>query len=1041
MKCPKCQTDNPDTQRFCGDCGTQLTPSEELPISHTKTLVAPAEELRRGTRFAERYEIIEELGKGGMGAVYRVKDVKLDEEMALKLLRPEIASDMSTIERFRNELKLARKITHKNVCRMHDFHEEVGIPFITMEYVSGEDLKSVMRKEGRISEDKAISIAKQVCEGLSEAHELGVVHRDLKPQNIMIDEKGHAKIMDFGIARSVEAPGVTQTGVMIGTPDYISPEQAEGEEADQRSDIYSLGVILYEMVTGSVPFRGDTAFSVALKHKAQIPVDPRKLNPEVSEDFNRLILICMEKDRGRRYQEVGALLSDLRNIEDGFPLGTKIRPRRKTFAAALVRKKLFIPTMVVALVIIAVVVWQLIPQKEAILAPKIQNSIAVISFENLTGDESYDIFQKSIPNLLITNLENTGYFYVVTRERMHDLLKQMGKRNVEFIESDMGFELCRREGVEALVRGSLNKAGDIFVTDVKVLDVETKRLLTSASSKGEGIDSVLKIQIDELSRIISQGMGIARQKIESSPFKIVDVSTTSIQAYNNYLRALESWENFLRRDARELFEKAIQQDPDFAMAYRWLFRCYYWLEEHEAGRKFLVRARELSHKATERERLWIEADYAVFIEKDYEKRVRILEQITKKFPREKGAYYSQGHYYHWINRDLPKAMEMYRKELELNPDHGQALNGLGFAYASLRNFEKALEFLNRYASVLPGSTNPLDSIAAVYLAMGNYDKAIEKALEALKINPNFLWPHEKIIYIHALKEDYQEAMKWLDQFITATPAPGPKADGILLKGFYCFWLGNLDLALNHLDKASMHWEFLGNLEKGALTDFLKGWVHYEKREFGRSREYFKSWLDTSISDIPKSRPYWEALYNFCLGFVDLKESQMNSVRSRLEEMKSFLPELYRADREWVLTLHKYLKAELLLSASSREEVRSLLKETLLKELFMTETPELIYKNLFALNRDVLAQAYFQKGEIDKAIAEYQRLLTFNPDRPERYLIHPKYYYRLAKLYEEQGKTAKAIENYNKFLDLWKDADPGIAEVEDTKNRLANLEIE
>jgi len=221
-KCPKCSAENPDNKQFCGDCGTQLPSIKGIEV--TETIEAPKEELTRGTTFASRYEIIEELGKGGMGRVYRVEDARLKQEVALKLIKPEIAKDKKTIERFRNELKTARMISHKNVCRMFDIGEKKGAYFITMEYVPGEDLKSFIRRAGPLGSGKAIFIAKQICEGLTEAHRMGAVHRDLKPQNVMIDTHRNARIMDFGIARSLEAKGITGAGVMTGTPEYMSPE-------------------------------------------------------------------------------------------------------------------------------------------------------------------------------------------------------------------------------------------------------------------------------------------------------------------------------------------------------------------------------------------------------------------------------------------------------------------------------------------------------------------------------------------------------------------------------------------------------------------------------------------------------------------------------------------------------------------------------------------------------------------------------------------------------------------------------------------------
>ena len=296
MKCPECDFENPGDTRFCGNCGTQIKPLEDISDSQTKTAQTPSKDIDRGTVLASRYEIIELLGRGGMGNVYRVIDKKINEEIALKFLNPAVA-DEKMIVRFKNELKLARKISHKNICRMYDLNEIEGAPYITMEYVAGEDLRNMIKMTGQLSVGRAISIAKQVCEGLAEAHRLGVVHRDLKPRNIMIDREGSSRIMDFGIARSIKVKGITRVGSIVGTPEYMSPEQVKGEKVDRRSDIYSLGIILFEMMTGQVPFEGDTSLSIALKHEKELPPDPREFNAHIPKDLSRVILKCLEKNK------------------------------------------------------------------------------------------------------------------------------------------------------------------------------------------------------------------------------------------------------------------------------------------------------------------------------------------------------------------------------------------------------------------------------------------------------------------------------------------------------------------------------------------------------------------------------------------------------------------------------------------------------------------------------------------------------------------------------------------------------------------------
>jgi serine/threonine protein kinase len=357
MKCPRCENENPEGTRFCGRCGRELPAPGDTVASGTATFQTPSRGLERGTTFARRFEIIEEIGKGGMGMVYKAYDSKIREVVALKLLKPEIASDLEIVERFRNEIKLARQVSHRHVCRMYDIGEEWLSIYISMEYVAGEDLKSFIRRSGHLNEAKAVGLARQIAEGLAEAHRLGVVHRDLKPQNIMIDKDGNAKIMDFGIARSLHTRGVTGTGVIIGTPEYMAPEQADGRDVDSRADVYALGTVLFEMVTGRVPFEGETPLSIVLKHRSEPPADPQTLNTQISTGLSRVILKCLEKPRERRYQSAADVLADLEAVEKGLPvtrpmtLRTKPATQREITVKFKLRK-ILLPALAVGVLVI-----------------------------------------------------------------------------------------------------------------------------------------------------------------------------------------------------------------------------------------------------------------------------------------------------------------------------------------------------------------------------------------------------------------------------------------------------------------------------------------------------------------------------------------------------------------------------------------------------------------------------------------------------------------------------------------------------------------
>jgi eukaryotic-like serine/threonine-protein kinase len=1034
VKCPKCQAENPSESSFCSKCGTRIEPpTAEIPALKTETFQTPIKELATGSTLAGRYQVIEELGHGGMGRVYKVFDTDIKEKIALKLLRPEIALDKETVERFSNELKLARKISHRNVCRMFDLGKAEGTTFITMEFVPGEDLKKFIRKSGQLGAGRAVSIAKQVCEGLAEAHHLGVVHRDLKPQNIMVDEDGDARIMDFGIARSLRGKGITGAGVMIGTPEYMSPEQVEGKEADQRADIYSLGIILYEMLTGRVPFEGDTPFTIGVKHKSELPRDPRELNNQIPPDLGRLVLKCLEKDKAKRYQSANELHADLERVEQGLPTTERVAPARRPFTSREITvkfnlRKLAVPLIaVIVLAAAAVLLWKFLPRKEAV-----KSSIAVISFENQTGDASYDYLQKAIPNLLITSLEQSKYLRVTTWERMHDLLKQKGKADVEIIDRDLGFELCRMDGVKAIVLGFFIKADGMFVTDAKVLDVETKGLLRSATARGEGVRSILERQINDLSREISRGVGLSEGKILASQARIADVTTSSMDAYNYFLKGRDEYERYFWDQSRQSLEKAVELDPDFALAYLYLGKTNSFMGDSKASTAALEKAKALAGKLTEKERLFIEAAYAQGVERNLGEWFRTLKEIAEKYPKEKRVYYELAEYYYSVDM-VPQIIEELTKALALDPKYGDALNLMSYPYARQGDYEKALEYLREYASVLPGDPNPLDSMAQIYFLQGSLDKAIAKYREALKNKPDFFLSYLGLANVYALKEDYEEAMKSLDQFIALAPASGPKWGGHYSKIFYAYWLGRREQALSELIKLK---DLTENPEYRVGADLVLGLIYGDRGEFELSRKHFKSLFDFFAQNNPSGIKRWRALYDYQLGSVDLKEGHLDEAKSKLAEIEALLPELNPVDKQQGSFLHDLFQGEILLAEGSVSKAIAVLekatpqgKPTQIMDVFDANIPFL---------KDVLARAYKENGEIDKAIAEYERLITFDPRQEERTLVHPLYHFRLARLYEEKGEKAKAAAQYRRFLELWKDADPGLPEVKDAKKRLSAL---
>ena len=1041
-KCPKCQADNPETSRFCAVCGTQLIRDEGAQVSRTLTLETPAAGHTRGALFAGRYEILEELGGGGMGTVYRVYDRELEEEIALKLIRPDIASNRETIDRFKNELKLTRKIRHAHVCGMFDLQEEGGALFITMEYVRGEDLSSVMRRMGTLAMGKAISIAHQVAEGLAEAHKLSIIHRDLKPGNIMIDKEGNAKIMDFGVARTLAGVGTTVEGAIIGTPEYMSPEQVEGQPADTRSDLYALGVVLFEMVTGQAPFRGDTPFSVAHKHLYEPPPDPRKLNPHIPIELSRIILRLLEKDRERRYQTAAELSVDLAAAQESLPRHERTTAKRLTSISREIsvkfrwKKVLWFGLAVIGLCFAAFIIGKSVLHKPPRILPEQRLSIAVISFENQTGDAGYDYLREAIPNLLITSLEQSQMMRVTSWERLRDLLKKKGKGDQVVIDQDLGFELCRMDGVQAIVLGSYVKAGDTFATDIKVLDVQTKGILKSFSSRGDGVDSILKRQIDDLSREIAKGFVQPEAVTQVAASPIAEATTDSMEAYHHFLRGRDDFEKFYLAESQKSLERAVELDPNFAMAHYYLVRVYDQMGNDEAARQSLAKLQQLGNRVAGKEGLYVQALLAQQVERDGKKAMEMLQKLIADYPNEKRAHLDLGTYYYATGR-LEEALTELQQAVKLDPQYGFAMNMLAYTYAQLRNYNQAIEWFEKYALVSPADANPQDSLGDVYYNIGEFDKALEKFEEALRIKPDFGSGY-KVSYIYALLGDYERATSWADRHIAAARSNADKAWGSMLKALYFHMQGRLSLSLQTLGEAQKYAEIdsaFGAIDSAFRTRL---WIVWEWQDYDLFIKIAKERYDFRAAQKLLGDEQNRFVYEYYQGLFDLKRKGLAPAQERFAAIEKLRPTpVPPAEAEIWTTGIEHLRAEILLAEGRPDEARLAFEKIPRRPVSIVQAMYLVQRNTPYIH-DIPGRAYIMMGRKDLAISLYERFVSSDPRERDMEILHPFSRLELAKLYESSGDRGKALAQLEQLAELWKNADPGLPEVEDARKRLAGL---
>ena len=984
------------------------------------------------------YKIIEKLGRGGMGDVFKAEDTNLKRIVALKFLSPELTRDSLAESRFIREAQAASSLEHNNICNIHEIDKTAeGKLFVVMACYEGETLKERIERSP-INITETLEIALQVCQGLKKAHGKDIVHRDIKPSNIFITSEGTVKIIDFGLAKLTGRTMLTVDNSTAGTVSFMSPEQVKGETVDRRTDVWALGIVIYNMITGLLPFCGDYDQAILYSILNQDPEPVTALRKGIPLELDRIVSKSLAKNPGERYQHVDEMLVDLRNLKDNLIPSLRSKTATSTLPKMSGRKrKIFLTGATGIVLAVLIFLGRSFFKSEVIVSePK---PIAVITFENQTGDKSFDYLRKAIPNLLITSLEQSKYLKVMTWERMRDVLKQMGKKDVDNIDKNLGFELCRFEGINAVVTGSFIKAGGTFATDIKVLDVETKELVKSASARGRGVQSILDDQIDKLSKEIATGVGLSPNHIEENSAQISEVTTSSMDAYNYFLRGRDEYERFYYPVAIRFLERATSLDSSFAMAYFYLSRSYGALLERSKAYRTLLRAKELSARAPEKERLAIESRYAEIVENNPSKSFILLKELVKKYPDEK--IFHDDLAYSLLNMNmLSEAESEFKKAIKLDPDYALPQNGLGYLYAAQFRYKDAVKALQKYALLSPGDANPFDSMGAIYILMGDLDQSLLKFKQAVKLEPLFYNTYINIAYIYCLKDDYESCFKWIDSLLNIVPNKGLLANArawrslfLRLTGRYREANGEIKLMGKLVNQMKNE---AGYRNMSGPYYWIKGWNSLITGEITNAKKVFDEYDKNNKIAHPQSPIFNKEVSLLHRTYIYLYGGHTDSARSTFEEMR---PDINRV--EWNKKNFRMqsgiLESEICLAEGKPDEAIRIYRSTPVPGPTMNVGWQMPMNNIPSL-RDVVPRAFIIKGEPDSAITEYIKMFKIDPNNLDRRIINPLYHYRLAKLYEQTGQVDKAVSEYRLFLKLWKNADKDRRELIEAGKRLRNI---
>lgn len=756
--------------------------------------------LQPGTEFGPRYRIDSLLGEGGMGSVYKATDKELGRTVALKLVRPEFASNPAAMARFRQELLLASKVSHKNILRIHDLGDAGGIKFITMAYIEGQDLGKLM-EAGRLAPERALRFAKQLCSALDAAHSEEVVHRDLKPNNILIDKSDNLFVMDFGLAKSIEAEAtmMTRTGQVLGTPRYMAPEQVEAKPVDHRADLYALGLILYEMATGDIPFQADSAMQLMYQRVTQKPTDIKLVNPDVPDYLARVIMRCLEKDPDARYQSAREILADI--DAQSAPAPTSIRPAAQTISIQIPQPSRRTWLIAGAALVLAVALLFALPATRRRILPSgapaktaahagVRNYVAILPFRIIGDEDQTRYLADGMADSVSAKLGSLSDVYVASAAAVN---AAMGKKEPA--------KIAHALGVTLLVQGTVQTSADRIAVTISLDDV-SKNARNLFHQEFSGVRGDVLTLEDNMYDGLVNAMEIKRTNEELARSSIRPTENTG--AYDLYLKG----QNLVRNaqnvkgyeDAAGLFNQAVKLDPRFALAYAGLADSYLRLWNKTNDSSWTQKAMGAAHEAQALNDNLPEVHF-VLGSVDTEtgrtnEAVAELKRALQLAPNSDEALRRLGNVYAEDGRQQ-EAIQAFTKATEINPYSWMNFRDLGATYFRFGLNEEALKAFQRIIELEPDRATGYANTGAVYYRMGRWNECIPIFQKAISLDRNPRY-YSNLGTTYFYLGQYNASVQMFEQAVELKP------NDVLLRGNLADayrWSGQRDKAAAAYDQA------------------------------------------------------------------------------------------------------------------------------------------------------------------------------------------------------------------------------------------------